>query len=118
MSDRIYILKKDEIHKPLAWLVAKPQTPPMTLEARVEIGYLLRLVQMGVHLEMPHSRPMTVIGKHCHELRVNDAKTTWRLFYRIDEDAIVMIDLAEKKTEKTTKALFDLCKARLAHYDL
>ncbi len=39
---------------------------------------LLRDLQEGESLGMPHSRPMPGIGPRCHELRVNDENKTWR----------------------------------------
>ena len=52
---------------------------------------------------MPHSRPMPNIGPRCHELRINDEKKRWRIVYRIDDDAIVVLDVFEKKTQKTPR---------------
>ena len=66
---------------------------------------------------MPQSRPMPSIGARCHELRINDADTTWRLVYRIDPDAIVIADVFTKKTEKTPKEVIQACKKRLKEYD-
>ena len=87
--------------KPLRWLHGEVKTPPMSLEARREMGMLLRELQDGETLSMPHSRPMPIIGARCHELRVNGAHTTWRLIYRLESDAIVTIEVFEKKTSKT-----------------
>jgi len=117
MSDVVYIITMSPEHKPLVWLVAKVKTPPMSLETRTETGFLFRLIQSGIKVAMPHSRPMPSIGKRCHELRINDEKCTWRIFYRIDEDAIVIIDWDNKKTEKTTLSKIHLCKSRIADYD-
>ncbi|MBI4006482.1 MAG: type II toxin-antitoxin system RelE/ParE family toxin [Gammaproteobacteria bacterium] len=61
---------------------------------------------------MPHSRPMTVIGQRCHELRINDVKNTWRIIYRIDTEAILILEVFEKKTTKTPKNIIDNCKRR------
>ncbi|MCX6922402.1 MAG: type II toxin-antitoxin system RelE/ParE family toxin, partial [Verrucomicrobia bacterium] len=72
--------------KPLRWLHGEVKTPPMSLEARREMGMLLRELQDGEMLAMPHSRPMAGIGPRCYELRVNDETNTWRLVYRIDAD--------------------------------
>ena len=47
---------------PLVWLHGEIKTPPFTREARVEAGTLLRRLQEGERLEMPHSRPMPSIG--------------------------------------------------------
>ena len=104
-------------HKPLVWLHVQPQTPPLSQKARIETGYLLRLLQSGMNLSLPQSRPMPSIGIHCHELRVNDENKTWRLFYRRDVDAIVVILWIEKKNYKTPNEVLDLCRRRLKSYD-
>ncbi|HEX8716785.1 MAG TPA: hypothetical protein VF722_07395 [Gemmatimonadaceae bacterium] len=44
--------------KPLVWLSAEVKTPPFSTEARVEAGTLLRQLQRGDKMGMPHSRPM------------------------------------------------------------
>jgi phage-related protein len=66
---------------------------------------------------MPQSRPIPSIGGRCHELRINDADTTWRLIYRIDPDAIVIAEVFAKKTGKTPKEVIQACKKRLKEYD-
>lgn len=58
--------------KPIVWLHGEVKTPPFTQEARIESGFLLRLLQKGRKLSLPHSRPMPDIGKRCNELRVKD----------------------------------------------
>ena len=72
------------LNKPLVWLGGEVKTPPMSREARIEVGYLLRKLQRGELISLPQSRPMPSIGKHCHELRVPDRTVTWRVMYRID----------------------------------
>lgn len=64
--------------KPLHWLYGEVKTPPMTIAARKEMGFLLRLLQDGETLGLPHSRPMPAIGTGCHELRVTDVSGEWR----------------------------------------
>ena len=76
--------------KPLVWLRGEIKTPPFTAEARVEAGHLLRLVQLGWKVGMPHSRPMPTIAPRCHELRIKDARSDWRIVYRVDSDAVVI----------------------------
>ena len=58
----------------------------MSQNARIEAGYLLRLLQRGDSVAMPHSRPMPRIGARCHELRIIEANKIWRIIYRIDDD--------------------------------
>ncbi len=93
------------------------KTPPMGMEARREMGMLLRELQEGAQLSMPQSRPMPSIGPRCHELRVNDQNKTWRLIYRTDANAIVVLDVFEKKTNQTPRKVIDNCQRRLKHYE-
>jgi len=103
--------------KPLVWLSGEVKSPPLSKEARLEAGYLLRCLQAGLSLSMPHSRPMPSIGAHCHELRINDENSTWRILYRADSDAILILDVFQKKTGKTPKAVIDVCQRRARKYD-
>ena len=108
-------MKADE--KPLVWLHGEVKTPPLTSAARIEAGYLLRQLQMGLALSLPHSRPMPSIGARCHELRINDENKTWRIVYRIDRDAIVILEVFEKKSQKTPQEVVESCKRRIRLYD-
>ena len=103
--------------KPLVWLHGEVKTPPFSTNARLEAGFLLRKLQTGNKLELPHSRHMPVIGKHCHELRISDKNSIWRIVYRIDTDAIIILEVFKKKTQTTPKAVIDTCKKRLQNYD-
>lgn len=103
--------------KPLVWLHGEVKSPPSSSAARIEAGFLLRRLQRGDHVEMPHSRPMPTIGPRCHELRINDADQTWRIVYRIDRDAIVIADVFSKKTRQTPDTVIKTCQKRLKEYD-
>ena len=103
--------------KVLVWFAGEVKTPPFSSDARIEAGYLLRLLQKGESLSMPQSRPMPNIGKGCHELRINDESKTWRIIYRIDDDAIVVVDVFAKKTNKAPDAVIKRCQKRLKQYD-
>lgn len=103
--------------KPLVWLHGEIKSPPFSAKARVVAGVLLRLLQMGTKLSMPHSRPMPTIGSRCHELRVADESATWRIVYRIDFDAIVIAEVFSKKSQQTPKHVIDTCRARFKTYD-
>ena len=103
--------------KPLVWLHGEIRTPPFSAKARIEAGVLLRLLQRGDRLSMPVSRPMSSIGARCHELRVVDSDTTWRIVHRLDEDAVLLLDVFAKKTRRTPKHVIDNCRTRLKRYD-
>jgi phage-related protein len=103
--------------KAIMRLKGEIKTPPMSREARIETGYLLRRLQEGETLSMPYSRPMPSIGNRCHELRINDETVTWRIIYRIDPDAIVILEVFSKKTNKTPQKVIKACQKRLRHYD-
>ena len=103
--------------KPLVWLRGEMRTPPFSPAARLEAGWLLRRLQAGHRLGMPHSRPMPAIGSRCHELRVVDANRTWRIVYRFDDDAIVIADVFQKATRQTPARVIEDCRRRLRLYD-
>jgi phage-related protein len=103
--------------KDLVWLHGEVKTPPFSTKARVDVGVLLRQLQQGESLGLPHSRPMPTIGPRCHEIRVQDEDKTWRLVYRIDLDAIVIVGVFAKKTQKTPHRVIQACQQRLQQYD-
>jgi phage-related protein len=102
--------------KPLVWLRGEVKTPPFGSDARVEAGFLLRRLQRGESLGLPHSRPMPGIGAGCHELRIVDAKVNWRIMYHIAADAVVILDVFKKQTEATPKAVITACQRRLGKF--
>ena len=103
--------------KPLVWLHGEVKTPPFSPSARLEAGFLLRQLQQGEALSLPHSCPMPSIGHRCHELRITDEDKIWRIIYRIDSDAIVLLEVFSKKTRTTPKRIIDICKKRIKDYD-
>jgi phage-related protein len=105
-----------EHSKPLVWLHGEIKTPPLTKEARHEAGMLLRQLQEGMSIAMPLARPMPTVGPRCHELRIMDVNKSWRIIYRIESDAILILEVFQKTTNKTPKHVIDTCKRRLASY--
>jgi phage-related protein len=103
--------------KPLVWLHGEVKSPPFSKAARLEAGYLLRLLQKGESLGLPHSRSMTGIGTRCHELRIVDQNQTWRLVYRVDDDAVLILEVFSKKTGQTPKRVIGVCRRRMKEYD-
>lgn len=103
--------------KPLVWLHGEVKSPPFSPEARLEAGFLLRLLQQGESLGLPRSRPVPSIGPSCHELRVNDATGTWRIIYKVAVDAIVILEVFSKKTQRTPREIEEVCRRRLRQYE-
>jgi phage-related protein len=105
-----------KLEKPLVWLHGEVKTPPFSTDARIEAGVLLRRLQRGESISLPHSRPMPSIGKACHELRIQDEAGTWRIVYHIDVESIVILEVFSKTTQQTPKRVMDTCTARLRRY--
>jgi phage-related protein len=102
--------------KPLVWIHGEVKTPPFSAEARIEAGILLRRVQQGDSLSLPHSRPMPSIERRCHELRIRDEDQTWRIIYAIEPDAVVILEVFSKKTRATPKAVLENAQKRIRQY--
>jgi phage-related protein len=103
--------------KPLVWLHGEVKTPPFSAAARLEAGFLLRRLQSGESLSLPQSRPMPSVGVRCHELRITDENRTWRILYRADADAIVILEVFEKKIQRTPRKVIETCRRRLHEYE-
>ena len=102
--------------KPLVWLHGEIRTPPFSETGRVEAGFLLRRLQQGEVLSLPHSRPMPTVGVQCHELRINDGDHAWRIIYHVEPDAVVILEVFSKKTAATPQQTIETCRKRLAAF--
>ena len=111
MSDRM-----SKQRKSLVWLHGEIKTPPFSANARVEAGVLMRRLQEGSSISLPHSRPMPSVGRGCHELRIPDENRTWRILYFVDKDAIAILDVFAKTTSQTPLTVIDVCKERPKRY--
>jgi phage-related protein len=69
------------------------KTPPFTEDGRREAGYLLRLLQQGEKLALPLAELLPTVGPRCAALRVRDGEHNWRIMVRIDEDAILILEV-------------------------
>ncbi len=103
--------------KPLVWLHGEIKTPPFTVEGRQEAGMLLRLLQQGERLGMPQAEPLPDVSLRCGALRVRDAGHNWRIMYRIDADAVLILEVYSKKTRKIPGEVIERCQQRLRQYD-
>lgn len=110
-------MRRIKENKPLVWLRGEIKTPPFSYSGRLETGHLLRLLQQGESLGLPHSRPLPTIGIRCHELRINDEAGAFRILYRVDDDAIVILNVFLKKTRETPRSIIADCKRRIHQYD-
>ena len=104
-------------NKSVVWLHGEVRTPPFARESRIETGFLLRKLQQGEPLGLPHSRPMPKIGQRCHELRIRDPGHSWRIFYRVDPDAVIVLEVLDKKTARTPWEAIERCRVRLRRYE-
>ena len=50
-------------------------------------------------------------------ISIRDEDKNWRIIYRIDDDAIVIIEVFSKTTQATPKSVIEVCKKRLKNYD-
>ena len=100
--------------KPIDWLGssrsdlrALPEVPRRTL------GVELRRVQQGL---APHDwRPMPSVGAGVVEIRVRDAAGAFRLMYVAKfADAIYVLHVFQKKSQKTAGLDLELAKQRYA----
>jgi phage-related protein len=103
--------------KPVAWLHGDIKTPPFTKEGRKEAGDLLRLLQEGERLGMPLAEPLSGVGPRCGALRVRDSEHNWRIMVRVDADAVLVLEVYAKKTQKIPQEVIERCKKRLKVYD-
>jgi phage-related protein len=103
--------------KPVVWLHGEIKTPPFSKKGRIEAGVLLGRLQQGEKLMLPHARPMPSVGARCAELRVRDEQHNWRIMYRLDTDAVVILDVFAKTTKETPDKVIGRCQTRLAKYD-
>ena len=66
---------------------------------------------------MPHAETLPSVGARCGALRVRDAGQNWRIMYRLDKDAVVILEVYGKKTRKIPDEVIDRCKDRLKTLD-
>jgi phage-related protein len=107
----------EPVPRPLVWLHGEIKTPPFAEEARREAGYLLRMLQMRETLKFPQAEPLPPVGPRCGALRIRDDKHSWRIMYRLDADAVLIVAVYAKKTAKIPDAVIARCKKRLKDYD-
>ena len=103
--------------KPVGWLHGEIKTPPFSESGRKEAGDLLRMLQEGESLGMPQAEPLPILGPRCGALRVRDGAHNWRIMYRADSDAVLVLEVYSKKTRKIPEEVINRCRKRLKAYD-
>lgn len=78
---------------------------------------LLRLLQNGEQLGMPYAEALPDVGPRCGALRVRDAEHNWRIMYRIDTDAVLILEVYSKKTRTIPHEVVERSQQRLKRYD-
>jgi phage-related protein len=74
------------------------------VNVRKETGYLIYRLQLEDTLSMPQSRPMSIVGSSCHELRIKGENGCYRVFYYLKvKHQIVIFHAFQKKGQKTPK---------------
>src|ERR1043165_5664725 len=102
--------------RPLVWLQGEATTTRSSHDAIIEACVLLRRFQEGESLGMPISRPLPSVGPNCHELRVVDRDSTWRIVYHLASDAVVILEVFSKKTRTLPTQLASAARRRLREY--
>ncbi len=98
--------------KPLEW--ARPALDAaraLPVGVRRELGFQLSRVQEG---QPPDDfKPMNTVGPGVFEIRVRDGGRAFRSFYVARfEEAVYVLHVFEKKTQKTAQADIELGRAR------
>jgi len=58
------------------------------------------------------------MGVRCQELRVTDTNATWRVIFRTDEGAIVLVEIFAKKAQNTPQYVIKTGKKRIKDYEV
>lgn len=83
-------------------------------QARRDLGEAIFELQKGSRLVMPLSRPMPLIARGVHEIRVKDRAGIYRAFYLVrSQDAVLVFHAFEKRTQKTPQHEIELGRKRL-----
>ena len=83
--------------------------------ARRDAGFQIDRVQRG--LEPDDWKPMTIVGAGAREIRIRDASGAYRVVYVASfAEAVYVLHVFAKKTQRTAQRDLDLAKARLKEF--
>lgn len=87
------------------------RTLPETVQESA--GFQLFKVQQG--RQPDDCKPMPVVGPGVQELRIRDERGTYRVFYVVKfEEAVYVLHVFEKRSQKTARADLELGQGRYA----
>jgi hypothetical protein len=81
----------------LVWLPGPKGAPPLSPQARIAMGCLLRRLERGMCINMPSTREMRCGGTWLYESRVRDHRIEWRILHRIEHDFVVIGEVLQVK---------------------
>lgn len=102
--------------KPVVWLCDKPESPPLSSSAQDEAGWLIRQLQQG-ETNLPESKKVKTTSFFRIRFEDDEKNTSWRIYYRVDEDAVIVIDICAKNTQQIPKHVMARLIKRLKAYD-
>ncbi len=85
----------------------------------IDVFALFDDLAAGKKLSMPISRPLPLISKGLHELRLSGRAGEYRVFYVVKvSDAIYVIHATSKKKQALDRQTADLLKQRIRSFGL
>lgn len=85
----------------------------------IDVFSLFEELAAGKKLGLPISRPLPLVGKGLHELRLSGRAGEYRVFYVVKvSDAIYVIHATSKKKQTLDRKTTDLLKQRMRSLDL
>jgi phage-related protein len=103
--------------KPLVWGGRGNQNPSVLAKSQIGSGIFASETAAERNARHASFSTAAVDWSAVPELRINDERSAWRIVYRIDSDAIIILDVFSKKNRTTPKVIVDLCKRRLREYE-
>jgi phage-related protein len=86
----------------------------LPIAVRKAFGEMLRVLQEGINLGMPDSRPMPVVAIGVDELRAKDPSGQYRAFYlKKSKEGILVLRAFHKKSQETPQSEIKLARRRL-----
>jgi hypothetical protein len=102
-------------HRRLVWLPWHAGSPPLSAPARIELGCLLRRLQRGQSINLPSTCPLPEVGTRAYESRIHDRSTRWSITYRMDRDAIIIVEVLPSRPE--LQKYYFAVRRRLLNYE-